>query len=78
MYFYQQNDGLHSAVISMSDCRSRGHKCKYYVGHITFVAVDHYVPHVHGGRHTDFGAEPVGIHVSMGVGVRLSSLHNIL
>ena len=31
---------LHSAVGSISDCRSRGHKLESQLGHITFVEFD--------------------------------------
>ena len=36
-----------------------------------------YVPHRRGGGHIVFGADPVGVGVSVSVGVTLSCLHNI-
>ena len=33
--------GLHTAVISMPDCRSRGHKFESQLRHTTFVKIDH-------------------------------------
>ena len=34
-------------------------------------------PPERGGTHIDFGADPVGVGVSVGVGVTLSCLHDV-
>ena len=36
-----------------------------------------YVPHRRAGRHIVFGVDPVGVGVSVGVGVTQSSLHDM-
>ena len=38
---------------------------------------NNYVPHRRGGGHTVFGADPVGVSVSVGVNMTLSCLHDI-
>ena len=39
--------------------------------------LSNYVPHRSGGGDIVFGADPVGVGVSVGVGVTLSCLHDI-
>ena len=50
---------------------------KVEIGNFCCLTADIYVPHRRGGGHIVFGADPVGIGVSVGVGVTLSCLHDI-
>ena len=45
---------------------------------LLLLGVNHNVPYLRGGGHTDYNANPIGFGVGIGVCVTLSCLHNIM